>query len=287
MEQSDLEHEPEGKQRPAIRTMRSDVSEFLKTSKPSLVSLLTRQAEANQPQSARHGEILPLKFIALGIGALLVIIGGAIVFLKFSTAPPVPAAPETPAPPPDIFYEETDEIIITPARQDFLDALKKAGRTDRPAGSFTRLVIRTKTRDASLLLDFQEFLNIFGANAPSDFVDGAGGLPQFFIHQGNSGPGLGVIVEAKNPARAMQGLLSWEPSMERDLEALFLGSSPPANLKPFQDLTYRNIDFRYHKPENGQDSGVGYLYFPAKRRIIIATSEESLRLIIQRFFAAP
>lgn len=287
MEQSDLEREPEGKQRPAIRTMRSDVSEFLKTSKPSLVSLLTRQAEANQPQSARHSEILTLKSITLGVGALLLIVGGAIAFLEFRPAPPAPAAPEAPAPPPDIFYEETDEIIITPARQDFLDALKKAGRAARPAGSFTRLVIRAKTRDASSLLGLQEFLNLLGVNAPSDFVDGAGGLPQFFIHQGNSGPGLGVIVEAKNPARAVQGLLSWEPSMERDLEILFLGSSPPANLKPFQDLTYRNIDFRYHKPETGQDSGIGYLYFPAKRRIIIATSEESLRLVIQRLFAAP
>lgn len=286
MEQNGSEREPEGKQRPAIRTMRSDVSEFLKTSKPSLVSLLARQAEASQPQSARHGETLPLKFIALGIGALLVIIGGAIIFLKFSAAPPVPAAPEAAAPPPDIFYEETDEITVVPARRDLLDALKKAGRAARPAGSFTRLVVRIKTRDSSPLLDLREFLNLLGAKAPPDFTDGVSGPPQFFIHQGNSGYRLGVIVEAKNPARAMQGLLSWEPSMERDLEALF-SVPPPADLKPFRDLTYRNIDFRYHNPEAGQDGGIGYLYFPAKRRIIIATSEESLRLVIQRLFAAP
>lgn len=287
MEQHNPEREPEGKRSPAIRTMRSDVSEFLKTAKPSLISLLTRQAEVDSPPPASRREQLSLKFIALSIGALILIVGGAIVFLEFRATPPAPATPAVSTPAPDIFYEETNEVTIAPARQEFLDALKNAGRAAHPIGSFTRLVIRTKSQDAPLLLDLQKFLNFLGANAPSDFIEGADGLPQFFIYQENSGPHLGIIVEAKNPARAVQGLLAWEPSIQHDLESLFLGSPPPASIRPFRDLTYRNIDFRYLDLEPGPDNGIGYLYFPAKRRIIMATSEETLHLVIQRLFAAP
>lgn len=48
--------------------------------------------------------------------------------------------------------------------------------------------------------------------------------------------------------------------------------------------SYRNIDYRYLAIDPEFDFGFGYLVFPARRAIVMATSEEAIRAIITRLF---
>lgn len=275
-----------GKRESNIRTMRSDVSEFLKTTKPSLVSLLTKQVEASQPTAdGDRMRWFSARLVVIAGALALIAAAGVIAWLQFSHRP-APIAEETLTPPdPYIFYDLVRDTTIAETKQDLRRVFQQMRDTPRPIGSFHRFIIRIKNADgAAVSVDAKEFFAILGVTPPLGLIENISGLPQFFVYQESSGPHFGIIYEVRNPARALQALFSWEPSMQASLEDFFFGAPPPASLKPYQDMTYRNIDFRYLKLDDSRDLGLGYFAFPAKRLIVITTSEEAIHLAITRLF---
>lgn len=264
---------------PAIRTMRSDISEFLKTTKPSLVSLLARQAEweAYAPPSRRRIWI----GAAIAAVAAAAVVTGAVWYLR--SGPEVPEAAAPPPAPPFLFFEATTELTVPPAPSSLYRELSLL--PDQPVGSFSRILIRTarETGDAAIP-DLAEFIARAGGRIPADLEGTAIGQPQLFRYRSSAGTDLGLMFETRNPARAIAALIGAEPSLARDLEFLFLGTTPPVNLSPYQDLIYRNVSFRYLKLFPEQDRGLGYLLFPARRLMVISTSEGALRAAIDRLF---
>lgn len=269
---------------PTIRTMKSDVAEFLKTTKPSLVSILAEQARSDAPliQEPSHRKTWLLVVGAIAFAGIITT--GILSYLQ-TTKPSSPAHTVTVAPAPLIFFDRVSEVTIAKTRKDLLGALVRSGAASGQTGSFDRLVIRADDPGhQNPVLGIEDLFSILGANPPSGFNESITGVPQLFIYHEASGPHLGIILEARNPSRVVQALLTWEPSLQQDLDAFFLGKSPPGSLKPFIDTTYRNIDFRYLALDPTTDIGIGYLQFNAKHLIVIATSEETLRLTVNRLF---
>lgn len=274
------------KREPAIRTMQSDIAEALQTSKPSLISLLARQAELTTAPAQWRPRRVRTSLVAIVALVLLCLAVGAVIY--YANPPTVTAPPPTPPPIPQrvMFFENEQEITVGETPGDLTRELEEAGRAAQAPGSLRRLIILTRGAEGTSprAIELADFLELIGAAAPTGFAENAAAPPQFFIYRQSSGPSFGLIFEAKNPNRTLEQLFFWEPSLQRDLELFFLGSPPPTSLQPYRDLTYRNLDFRYLTLDPARDRGIGYLYFPAKHLIIIATSEEALHLAVDRLF---
>ncbi len=269
------------KREPAIRTMRSDISEFLKTTKPSLVSLLARQAqwEEYHPTPAYH----PWRWIILGI--VLSVIAGGIGFWYLrpgSTTPPPLTSSVTP--PPFFFVENATDAVIADSRAALFAALNTSAND--AVGSFRRFILRTKSGNRTEILNIEGLLTLAGGHAPPAFTETLTSPPQLFRYRSPSGSQFGLIAESRSPPRALAALIASEPTLALDLSFLFAGTPPPTSFAPYQDIAYKNISFRFLKLDPSADRGVGYLLFPARRLMVMATSEEALRAVIDRLFEA-
>ena len=261
--------------------MRSDISEFLKTTKPSLISILARQVQEGEERPPSPNRL----WLWLSLGALAAAAagGGFWYFRAGHGAPePAPAARATPAP--FVFFETTNDTAIAPTRQALRTALAASGQTGAP-GSFQRIIVRIKDDTGpDAIPDLSRLLAVAESHPPAALAESIAGPPQLFRYQAASGAEFGLMAETRNPARALQSLLTAEPSLARDFDFLFTGNPPPQAFAPYQDLIYRNISFRYLNLDPNRDRGLGYLLFPARRLIVMATSEATMRTVIDRLF---
>lgn len=266
---------------PAIRTMRSDIAEFLRTTKPSLISIIARQAESGRIEPAkRRGRPVA---IAIGLalaGAGLIGAGGLALWRLANPTPAAPAA-STAMTRPTLTADATSQVTIAPQADELGRAIAAAGSRGEP-GSLQHLAISIRRASAQPQAPTAaELFAIIGADPPAGFAASLAGTVELYFHRRSGGAALIIIAEAQHPARALQGLIAWEPSLASDLAPLVPGGLE-ATIEPFRDFTYRNIDYRYLELDAAADRGIGYLHFPGKRRIVIATSAEALRLAIER-----
>lgn len=273
--------EPRQWREPAIRTMRSDISEFLKTTKPSLVSLLARQAqwEEYHPVPAYH----PGRWIILGVVLVLLIGGAGLWYLRPGSVTPPPVTPRA-TPQPFFFFENTTDIVIADSRAALFAALNTSANDS--VGSFRRITVRIKDGERTEILGVERLMAVAGGHLPAALTETITGPPQFFRYRSLAGPQFGLIGESRSPPRALAALLYAEPTLALDLSFLFAGTPPPTSFAPYQDIAYKNISFRFLKLDPNADRGVGYLLFPARRLMVMATSEETLRAVIDRLFEA-
>src|SRR3989344_5390241 len=81
------------KSAPSIRTMKSDISEFLKTAKPSLISILSGQARWEGHRDIKT-KSTSLKIAAAAIGIGIITAGIAAIYFQFrSDSKPEPDVP--------------------------------------------------------------------------------------------------------------------------------------------------------------------------------------------------
>lgn len=265
---------------PAIRTMRSDISEFLRTTKPSLVSLLVQQAQWEEAHGSglRPRRRMFLATLAILGGAALVAGGGIIAYQWSSSPPPTPGG--FLGPPAYIFYESLTPISAEGGRTVLLDGLSAAGRAPQAPGTLRRILVTA----AGAPMAFDAFLRLANGSEPPAFAAGLSAPPQLFIYRRGAAADAGALIEPKSPGQTLRELLAAEPSLARDLEALFIGVPPPPTLAAYEDRTYRNLDFRYRRMAQYDQRGLGYLFFPARRLIVMATSEEAIRAVVDRLF---
>ena len=272
---------------PAIRTMHSDVSEFLATTKPSLVSLLVRQAQWEEYHSSPRPTHRQMAVGALALGLGLAI---AVLFLIWSVRGPGRGGPQpgSGASSPFLAYDSTETITVAEGNERFIAAINAIGQSRHSAGAFERLDFRLQTlsgRKEPLAL--AAFLDLALIRLPAAVAENAAGSPQFFRYQAASSVDFGIAVELQNAGHALASLRAAEPSLARDLQPLFLGVTPPPTLAPFENRTYRNIDFRYLPMDAEGKRGIGYVYLSAKRLLIMTTSADAMNHVIERAFEAP
>lgn len=266
--------------RPAIRTMRSDIAEFLKTSKPTPASLLARQAQWHEYKTPQAG--LPWLWIgaAGAVLAIAIVLGfswrffgrtGQDTVIETTAVMPAPFFP----------FDHTSELTAEAMPVSLRNAIVTIAQ-DQP-GSLRRMAVKIRGKGGTAAYpDLAELLKAAYGELPQPFIENAVGPPQIFRYQlAPNRAELGLVVEVREPALVLKSLLTEEPSLPSDLAFLFLGVLPPPVFTRYGDAAYRNINFRFFKAEGG-NGGFGYLHFPTRRLIVMATSEESIRAVIDR-----
>ena len=276
---------------PKIRTMKSDIDEYMKEAKPSLIQILTKQVEIQPQPLDTGGREFPWKTILVSVGGVAIIgvvgwIGYQYLFVPPGVQPKTPVVKkEEQVPASTIAVEKTDIITVFPNLLSFQQSLFAAAQNVERTGSFKRIVIMVRGEGGKTHhLTPRELFGILNINPPQQMGDSLVNSFFFYVYYASAGPRAIIIAPSRNIGRTFAGMLGWENSIQRDLEILFLGEKTSPVIAPFVDRTFKNIDYRHLKI--GAEIGIGYFLFSAKNYLVLATSEEALQLVINRLFEA-
>lgn len=277
---------------PAIRTMQSDIAEYMKQEKPSVVQILTKQEEYRLEKPPEEGKRpLPvISIIMIGATALVFLSAAGLIsyWYFFSSRHDQAPLPETmipAAPPPPIVTEKTETRVIQETASSLRETFNSIARVQEETGSFKRIILQTKNPNGVIrFVTVSEIYQALGVTPSQQISDSLAGWPFIAIHFSTEGPRAIFAAESQSRDRAFAGMLAWENALQRDWEVFFLGESSPPSIVPFADKTFRNLDYRFLEIKQGL--GIGYFIFPPKNLLVIATSEETIHTAIDRLFEA-
>lgn len=280
--------------KPVIRTMRSDAEELFKTTKPSLIQMIGTQ-QATPPTPDRQTSRIPL---LLTFGIILIFIvgvgGGVFFFIRQmgaggATQPAGGSAPvSVRAAPPPYFATESSRTI-TVKKQDragFLRLMEDSWREEEREGMVKRLIIMLQDGPQEYPVALTDFLELWRIAPPASLTQRLDQNLMAFLYQGKTGNRLGFAARTREPERTFADMLSWEPSILAGITPLFFDERANAIVAPFEDRTYRNIDWRYLKLSQERDLGVGYAVFPAGNIFVLTIGKEGMETVINRLYDA-
>lgn len=274
--------------KPAIRTMKSDVEELFKTTKPSLIQVLGQEVTTSgRPPPTKKESALrryyPVFIVALAAGAAII---GVILFLasrKETDGTPIKLIPPAP-----FFATETSRTISVGAgeRALFLRLMEDSSRELEREGNIKRILVKIKDGPAERFATLADFLEFYRITPPVNFLSNLGSPLMLFFYYGRDGSRFGLSLRTADPDRTWRDLLGWEPALLRDFTPLFFDEKPEVVISPFEDRTYRNIDWRFLKLSPKKDLGIGYTIFPVGDVLLLTTSKEATETVINRLFDA-
>ena len=286
--------------RPAIRTMKSDAEEIMKTEKPSLIKIAAGATRrpifpgAPVPQKRR----IPLVMIGAIIAGLILLAGiGFGVWYAYGTwvtpAKPTDSDIIMPdqtrlAPPTPYFATETSRTITIKKtdRAEFARLMADTWHEKEREGTVKRIIIKIQDGPTERFATLGDFFEMWRIAPPQELVDQAGGSLMVFMYAGATGNRIGFAVRTDEPERAFAHMLRWEPSLLAQATPLFCDERAGSILSIFEDRTGRNIDWRYMKLSQDKDLGIGYLVFPVGDVFVFTTSKEATEATINRLFDA-
>lgn len=285
----ELKQENTQKKEAGIRTMKTDVAEYLKETKPSLLSILTQEMKpdglAQEPGYKLKSKSRWLPLVAVFLGILILAGGGYWTFTYFSggeegnddgiITPPKP-----------IFASEKTKTILARGNTDLLRNLQALGEENERDGVVTKLDMRILEAEGAILFTPETFFKAIGAKPPTEFYSNHTSALHAFLYSDRGASRFGALFISRNGARSLAEMLMWEPTIQRDLEPFFLGQLPESAVGVFLDKSYRNINYRFLSLSRSEDLGIGYFLFDVKKYLVITTSEKAMEVIINRLFEA-
>ena len=266
--------------------MKSDIAEFLKKTKPSLISIIAKEAERQEkPQSTEK----PWFFNRYLILVVLTVVLGSIAygFYSFIFREETPVIVKI-SPPPALFATEKSRTINikegdkAAVRRGLNDSAEEKERN----GTIKRTVFKIIERNGEeRFMTTEEFFSSLDILPPFEFLPLLDKNFMSAIYYQNEGPRIVLAIKTTKPQRVEETMLKWEVLMQRDLSPFFLKEKAETKLVPFEDRSFRNIDWRYLKLDNIRDLGIGYTVFKAKNYLVVALSKESMETVISRLFA--
>lgn len=282
----ELKPENTPKKEPGIRTMKTDIAEYLKETKPSLLSILTQEMKpdglAQEPGYKLKTKTRWLPLFGALAAIFLLVGGGYWVVTRFGGG----GSSESIAPLKPIFASEKTKTILARDADDVARNLQLLGGELERDGLVTKLDMRMREGENAASLTPEMFLRAIGANPPAEFYANHALAFHPFLYSDRGVPRFAVLLVSRNGARSLQQMLSWEPTIQRDLEPLFLGRLPESAVGIFTDKRYRNINYRFLSLSRSEDFGIGYFLFDVKNYFVITTSEKAIEAILSRLFEA-
>ena len=296
---------PEQKQQPnqnppatpkiAIRTMKTDMDEYLKTARPSLGSMIAQTSAGLASDEERETNKLPAIIIFSVIG-VAVLGGGAFFVSQFlkgglsaggggqDANPPAQKI----SPPAPFFATETSRTITakTNDRPGFVRLMADSMAEKEREGTVKRIVIKVQDGPQERFATISDFFDFWRIAPPQSFTDSRDAPLMVFIYYGRGGSRLGFAARARSPDRTLADMLAWEPGLLTAFTPLFFDEKTDATFAPFEDRTYRNIDWRYLKLSQDKDLGIAHAIFPASNLLIAAMSKEAMETVMNRLFDA-
>lgn len=291
MPEQNPQNQPGGSERnpdPKIRTMKSDIDEYMREAKPSLIQIVTKQVETTPRPLEPERAPFPIKNLMVIMAGILILGAAGLLGYRYFTTRPLETIQveiEEKIPGSIISTEKTEVHNITPNLGGLQKAIYGAADITERTGSFKRLVIKIKTADGkSRLMSASDLYDTLSIRPPAQLRDSVSGSLFVYVYYSGAGPRAVLIAPSKNTSRTFAGMVDWENAMQRDLEILFLGKSVNPVIAPFIDKTFKNIDYRYINIAS--ELGIGYFIFTARDYLVVTTSEEALQLVINRLFEA-
>lgn len=276
--------------RPSIRTMKTDVSEFMKTERPSLITLISQNIEESPKERMEKPSILKRldwKVVGMVLGggiAFIAVVVAAIVFFASRNASNTGGEPVPPVPIQlsRLSYDATQNISAkTPT--EFSSRIIELASTVRSVGLLQKLIVTVTGSDGSNHpMGYKDFMRLISASAPTQFNSVAFSEVEPFLYFAAERPVFGVIIPVKSSDGASQSLRDWEKTLPRDLSFFLLGRRPESSILFFEDRSYKNLQYRFVKLAQEGDFGMGYFVFRPKNYVVITTSEETLRVVMSR-----
>lgn len=276
----------ESKERkPGIRTMKTDVQELFRNTKPGLLDLVGQETNASFKTEQKERKKTKFLTFILVIIALTAIGGLAYVFLAPAAAPT--AVGKLSPPPPFFATESSRTLSIRPQDPDrFFSLMQDAYEEPERLGIIKRIIIKLEDGPKERYATMADLVEFYRMTPPRAFLDRVGAPIMAFVYTSEQGRRFGLAMETTDLDRTFLDLLSWESSLLADFLPLFFDQKPETAFTPFEDRTFRNIDWRYQKLSKARDLGIGYVLFPAKNLLVITTSKESMETVISRLFSA-
>jgi len=278
----------DGKREPAIRTMKSDVSEYFKKSKPSLTKLVGMEVAENPPErtSKRKQKTFLVAGAVVGIfllSALAFFFLGGNAF-KNGEEGILPARPDEPLP---LFAVENSRTIEadTANQLSFLRLIEGVARTKGRRETFEHLILKLHDGPQERFATLTDFFTLYRIEPPPNtFTYAEGPVMLFFYHDADAENHFGFATKSRDPERTLRDLLIWESSLAGDILSLFFTQNPEPARTMFEDRTYRNIDWRFLSLSQENDLGIGHVVFLAKNVVVLTTSEAAMKKVIDRLF---
>ena len=276
--------DPEGGRKPSIRTMKSDVEELFKTAKPSLIQLVGQEMSGKKLEGTREKRGTREKYYYLTALVAILIFLGAGAYLFLSQRSPSPTEEIKLVPPAPFFATETSRTISakTDNRTQFLRLVEDSMREQEREGTIKRLIIKLQDEPAERFASLGDFLNFYRINTPQGLLERLDNSVMFFIYNGEDGNRIGFAARTRDPDRTWRELITWENSFLSDLQPLFFDERPEIIIAPFEDRTYRNIDWRFLKLSQKKDLGIGYTIFPVGNILLLTLGREAMETSISR-----
>ena len=282
------------KRKPAIRTMRSDAEELFKTAKPSLIQMIGREPPAPAPPP-HHPRKTRYAAAAIGLLVLAATLGAGFLYLErnSSSAPKnqartSPGVVQRVTAPPPYFATETSRTITVKKqdRSQFLQLIEDSWKEKEREGTVKRIIINLQDGPQERNATLRDFFELWRITPPAAMTERLDPDLMVFIYYGQAGARMGFAVRTREPERTFADMLTWEPSLLSGITQFFFDERPETVIAPFEDRTWRNIDWRYLKLSQERDLGTGYTVFPVGNILIFTTSKDAMETIINRLFDA-
>ncbi|MDO8600569.1 MAG: hypothetical protein Q7R73_03040 [bacterium] len=283
----ELKKEEAAKGEAGIRTMKTDVADYLKETKPSLLSILTQEMRpdglAQEPGYKLKSKPRWLPLVA-ALAILLILGGGGYWTFRYFSEGETNGGGSIITPPKSIFAAEKTKTVLARSNTDLIRNLQALGEDNERDGIVTKLDMRILEAEGAILFIPETFFKAIGAKPPPEFYTNHTSALHPFLYSDNGATRFGALFLSKDGARSLQQMLAWEPTIQRDLEPFFLGQLPESAIGVFVDKSYRNINYRFLSLSRSEDLGVGYFLFNVKKYLVITTSEKAMEVIINRLF---
>ncbi len=288
------------KTEPRIRTMKSDIEELFRRQKGTAIPAITKEVTAPPLREHLHTTELsskkrmsPTTLLIAGCGAIALVAGGAYYYISTNAPKPtgtsLPQKREVSVPRSFFSMEKSRNIVIRPP--DFLDysqALSIIENDAEQAGTLKRIVLIVAADGVDeRLADFKEFLSAAKITLPAGMEDGIDDEFNFFLTYHASGVGRGLIVPITNETRTFRAMVEGEVDFHERWKSLYhTTDATPGSVVSFEDITYRNIDIRGLTFGTGEGVGFYYTIFKPKKYLIVTTSFEGVKAVLDRVFDA-
>jgi|SRR3989344_1176624 len=281
-----------GDKKSIVRTMKGDVEEMFKKTKPSFLKIISQETARSSSRSISSSfpqKAHPLRRILVIVFSILFLAGvggGGFLFWKSRQGELAPT--QRIAPPNPFFASESSRTINGDVSKpnEFLQLLNE--REDERGGTIKRVLVKLEESAGERFATFPDLVNLLNLAPPKTLLTKTT-LPVniYFHYQKDSGEArFGFATRVGDQDRTWADMLGWESSILGDLRQVILKEKLQINILPFEDRTFRNIDWRYQKLSQEKDIGIAYTIFPAKNLLVLTSSKEMMETIINRLFEA-
>ncbi len=262
---------------PAIRTLKGDISDYIKAKDLSLAEIAAASTNRRrfEEKTTIDKNIYFLAGIILAVASGLAIAGW---FVFFRPADVKEAALQPPKP--LVFSEKQEKIIISSeSRLELTNAIQNSLKSPIAINTILDTPILLGTAESKNFINALQFFNILKISPPADFIQSLEGpftLGVFYFRK--NAPFL--LFKIRSFDLAFGGMLEWEKNIYQDLKEILLIPSSPASGQKFQDKIIANHDSRVLY--DGSGAPVVIYGFIGKRNLVITPDTDTLEEIFQR-----